>query len=64
MDKLTRIIFIIVSTIFIGFFITTIFNFFDISIQTYGIYLLFTIALLLLFAFLPQKSGDIFNHKS
>lgn len=60
MNQISKILIIIISIAFIGYFVTSIFNFFDISIQTYGIYLLFTIALLLLYAFLPQKTGELF----
>lgn len=60
MNQLNKILIILFSIIFIGYFVTSIFSFFDISIQTYGIYLLFFIALLLLYAFLPQKTSELF----
>jgi hypothetical protein len=62
MEKIKRLLLIFASILFLGFFITTVFKFFDIGIQTYGIYLLFMISLLLLYAFLPQQTGSIFNN--
>lgn len=60
MNNLNKIFIIFLSIIFIGYFVTSIFSFFDIGIQSYGIYLLFVIAILLLYAFLPHKTGEIF----
>jgi accessory gene regulator protein AgrB len=61
MNQFNKILIILVSIMFIGYFVTSIFSFFNIGIQSYGIYLLFVIALLLLYAFLPQKTGEIFS---
>ena len=41
---------------------TTIFGFFDISIQSYGYYLLFIVFLFLLYKILPTKKNNIFNN--
>jgi hypothetical protein len=55
--KILYTIIIVFGTIYVS---TAIFQFFDIGVQTYGIYLMFMIAIACLYALLPQKVGSIF----
>jgi hypothetical protein len=48
---------IVFGTVYVS---TAIFRFFDIGVETYGIYLMFMISLACLYALLPQKVGSIF----
>jgi hypothetical protein len=55
--KILYILIFLFGTIYVS---TAIFQFFDIGVQTYGIYLMFIIALSCLYALLPQKVGSLF----
>ena len=61
MQMAIRILIALVVSIVMVFVTTTLLTFFDISIQSYLIYLLYLVALLWLFAFLPLNPPDIFD---
>jgi len=63
MNMLIKVLYTIVISMVIIYVVTAIFQFFSISIATYGIYLMFLIALALLNAFLPSKVGKLFEPK-
>jgi len=61
MSGLTRTLTILASFILLSVFITTLFAFFGISFDVYGNYLLWFIALAILYIILPKKSGILFT---
>lgn len=61
MNFLMKIIYIIVATVGIVYVASTVFQFFGIGIDTYGIYLLFVVAIASLYIFLPSERGQLFS---
>ena len=64
MSALTKIVYTIAAAAAIMYVFTTIFAFFDIGFDTYGIYLLFLIGMAILYAMLPEETGILFSPKS
>jgi len=60
MSGLTRTLTLFVSVALLSLIITTLFAFFGIGFDVYGNYLLWFIALAILYAILPKKSGTLF----
>ena len=56
-----RLVIAIIGSITIIYLSTTIFTFFDVSLQSYLIYVMFIVAILFLFAFLPYETHDFFK---
>lgn len=56
-----RLVIAIIGSITIIYLSTTIFTFFDVSLQSYLIYVMFIVAILFLFALLPYKTHDFFK---
>lgn len=61
MNFLMKIIYIIVATVGIVYVASNVFQFFGIGIDTYGIYLLFVVAIASLYIFLPSERGQLFS---
>ena len=60
---LKRVLISLVSVWAIVYIANQIFVFFGIGFETYGIYMLWVIAIMLLYSFLPPESGLIFMPK-
>lgn len=61
MSRLTNILYTFAGIAASVYIATAIFSFFGVGIQTYGVYLLFIIALALFNSFLPSKTGLLFS---
>mgnify|MGYP001400480692 CR=1 FL=1 len=63
MSALTKILYTIAAAAAIVYITTTIFAFFDIGFETYGIYVLFIVGMSILYAMLPEETGLLFSPK-
>ena len=63
MSTLTKIVYTIVASAAIVYVTTTLFSFFDIGFEIYGIYVLFIVGMSILYAMLPESKGSIFAPK-
>lgn len=63
MSALTKILYTIAAAAAIVYITTTIFAFFDIGFETYGIYVLFMVGMSILYAMLPEETGLLFSPK-
>jgi hypothetical protein len=61
MSGLTRTLTLFVSVALLAIVVTTLFAFFGIGFDIYGNYLLWFIALAILYSILPKKSGILFT---
>ena len=61
MSIIYKILYTIIIVFGMVYVSTAIFQFFDIGVQTYGIYLIFIISLACMYALLPQKVISVFN---
>jgi hypothetical protein len=61
MSKLTRVLIIMITIILLSVVTTTIFSFFGIGFDVYGNYLLWFIALAIIYSILPSESGTLFS---
>lgn len=57
----TRIVYGTLSAIAIVYITTQIFSFLGIGFDVYGIYIMYIVALALMYGFLPQNVGKMFN---
>tara|TARA_A100001011_G_C14287063_1_gene834321 strand:+ start:1159 stop:1338 length:180 start_codon:yes stop_codon:yes gene_type:complete len=57
----TRIVYGTLSAIAIVYITTQIFSFLGIGFDVYGIYIMYIVALALMYGFLPQNVGRMFN---
>ena len=57
----TRIVYSALSSIAIVYILGQIFSFLGIGFDTYGIYVMYLVGLALLYGFLPQDTGSMFN---
>lgn len=64
MSALTKIIYTIAAAAAIVYVTTTLFDFFGIGFDTYGIYVLFIVGMSILYAMLPEETGILFSPKS
>jgi len=64
MSALTKIIYTIAAAAAIVYVTTTLFDFFGIGFDTYGIYVLFIVGMSILYAMLPEETGLLFSPKS
>jgi uncharacterized membrane protein len=64
MSVLTKITYTIAASAAIVYVTSTLFSFFGIGFETYGIYLLFIVGMSILYAILPESKGSIFTPKS
>jgi hypothetical protein len=64
MSLLTKIIYTIAASAAIVYVTTTLFDFFGIGFETYGIYVLFIVGMSILYAMLPEETGILFSPKS
>lgn len=64
MSTLTKIIYTIAASVAIVYVTTTLFAFFGIGFETYGIYVLFMVGMAILYAMLPENTGGVFSPKS
>lgn len=64
MSVLTKIIYTIAASAAVVYITTTLFAFFGIGFETYGIYVLFMVGMAILYSVLPESSGDLFSPKS
>ena len=62
MNYIIQLLFNIAIVCLLLYVCTAIFGFFDISVQSYGYYLLFVVFLFLLYKILPNKKINIFNN--
>ena len=63
MNILERVAYAIVMVVSIVYVMTNVFYFFDIGFETYGIYMMFLVAIAILYGILPQESGALFMPK-
>jgi uncharacterized BrkB/YihY/UPF0761 family membrane protein len=63
MITLTKIIYTIAASVAIVYVTTTLFSFFGIGFDTYGIYILFLVGMAILYAMLPETQGELFAPK-
>lgn len=63
MSTLTKIIYTIAASVAIVYVTTTLFSFFGIGFETYGIYILFLVGMAILYAMLPETRGGLFSPK-
>uniref|UniRef100_A0A6C0HGB0 Uncharacterized protein n=1 Tax=viral metagenome TaxID=1070528 RepID=A0A6C0HGB0_9ZZZZ len=61
MSALTRLLMLYLTVAILSLVITTLFAFFGIGFDIYGNYLLWFIALAILYSILPKESGTLFN---
>ena len=61
MSVLTKIIYTIAASAAIVYVLTTLFAFFGIGFETYGIYVLFLVGMSILYAMLPEETGSLFS---
>jgi len=61
MNILERIAYSLVFAVGIVYVLSAIFSFFGIGFETYGIYVMFLVAMAILYGFLPQDVGNIFK---
>lgn len=64
MSTLTKIIYTIAASVAIVYVTTTLFAFFGVGFETYGIYVLFMVGMAILYAMLPETKGGLFTPKS
>ena len=61
MSVLPKIIYTIAASAAIVYVLTTLFAFFGIGFETYGIYVLFLVGMSILYAMLPEETGSLFS---
>lgn len=63
MNVLLKILYtaiVVAGTVYVA---TAVFQFFGVGIETYGVYLMFFVAVAMLYAFLPAETGMLFSPK-
>lgn len=60
---LSRISYSLLWAVGLVYVSSSIFNFFGIGFESYGIYVLFFVGMVILYGFLPQQGGTIFMPK-
>jgi hypothetical protein len=62
MSRLTRTLILFLAVLLLSVVATTLFSFFGIGFDVYGNYLLWFIALAILYSILPKQSGLVFTN--
>jgi hypothetical protein len=57
-----KILYVFITIILLSLVTTTIFSFFGVGFDIYGNYLLWFIALAIIYSILPSKSGTLFSN--
>lgn len=61
MNPLTRLLYSIFAGIALIYVLTSIFEFFGIGFESYGVYLFYMLALMLFFSLLPEDRSNFFS---
>jgi hypothetical protein len=64
MSALTKLVYTIAASAAIVYVTTTLFAFFGIGFEIYGIYVLFMVGMAILYSMLPEQTGLLFSSKS
>ncbi len=64
MSALTKLVYTIAASAAIVYVTTTLFAFFGIGFEIYGIYVLFMVGMAILYSMLPEQTGLLFSPKS
>lgn len=64
MSMLLKLLYTVVAAAGTIYIASAVFQFLGIGIETYGIYMMFMVAIALLYIFLPENVGSIFSKSS
>lgn len=64
MSALTKLVYTIAASVAMVYMTTTLFSFFGIGFEVYGIYVLFMVGMAILYSMLPEETGLLFSRKS